>query len=252
MVEPVQRWRIAFRRGSPALDLGPSEIAQAWESALTAAGIPVLMSAAARPRPRLTFAAPLPPGRAAEHDLTDVVLGERWSLSRTRAALEAALPAGFEIVDMYDVWVGPPTITAALNAMSHRATVRGAPADELAAAVRVLLDSVSLLRTRAKGAERQTSYDLRPLILELEVVGAVATETPAAETPAAEAPAADTPAGDPAAVVRMVLDASSDGPSGRPDEVILALGEAAGHELELVELVRERLWTRDEVPTLAR
>src|ERR1700690_1986156 len=233
MVEPVQRWRIAFRRGSPALDLGPPEIAQAWESALTAAGIPVLMSAAASPRPRLTFAAPLPPGRAAAHDLADVVLGERWSLSRMRAALEAALPAGFGIVDMYDVWVGPPTITAALNAISHRATVRGALADELAAAVRVLLDSLRLQRTRAKGAERQTTYDLRPLILELEVAGA-----PAAGTPAAEAPA-----GDPASVVRMVLGASSDGPSGRPDEVILALGEAAGHELEPVELVRGGRWT---------
>jgi len=88
-----------------------------------------------------------------------------------------------------------------------------------------LLASPRLERTRAKAAERRTTYDLRPLILEL-----------------------DTGAG--AETVRMRLRASSDGPSGRPDEVILALGELLGRQLELVDLVRERLWTSDEDSTL--
>ncbi len=235
MVEAVQRWRIAFRRGSPALDLGPPEIARVWEESLAAAGIPVVMSAAATPRPRLTFAAPLPPGRAAEHDLADLVLAERWPLPRLRAAIAAALPAGIEIVDLYDVWLAAPSITAALNAMSHRATVAGATPIELAAAARELLAADRLERNRAKGTERRVTYDLRPLILELEV---------------GTASGASGSGG--LAVMRMALRTSSDGPSGRPDEVILALGEALGRELQLVELVRERLWTADEVPTLAR
>jgi radical SAM-linked protein len=224
MVEAVQRWRIAFRRGSPALDLGPPEIVRAWETALEVAGVPVLMSAAAKPRPRLTFAAPLPPGRIAEHDLADVVLAERWPLPRLRGALSAALPAGLEVVDLYDVWLHAPSITAVLNAMSYRATVSGVPAADLGLAAGTLLAADRLDRTRTKGAEQRQSYDLRPLILGLAANGGV---------------------------VRMALRTSSDGPSGRPDEVLLALGEAAGHPLELVELVRERLWTADEVPTLA-
>jgi radical SAM-linked protein len=236
MVEPVQRWRIAFRRGSPALELGPPEIARAWETALAAAGIPVVMSAAATPRPRLTFAAPLPPGRLAEHDLADVVLGERWSIPRLRAALRAALPAGLELVDLYDVWLHAPALTAALGAMSHRATVTGAPLADLSTAAAKLLAAGRLDRTRTKGTEQRPTYDLRPLILGLEVSAGVAVTGPAG-TPS---------------TVRMVLRTSSDGPSGRPDELLLALGEAAGQPLELVELVRERLWTSDEVPTLAR
>lgn len=227
MVEGIQRWRIAFRRGAPALELGPPEIARAWEAALAEAGVPVVLSAAAKPRPRLTFAAGLPPGRIAGHDLLDVVLAERWPLASLRIALSGALPAGLEIVDLYDVWLGAPSVSAALTATTHRVTVGGATSDELATAASTLLASTTLERTRAKGAERQTTYDLRPLILALEV-------------------SPDAP------IVRMLLRTRSDGPSGRPDEVILALGEVVGRELELVELVRERLWTNDEAPTLEK
>ena len=230
MVEAVQRWRLAYRRGAPALELGPPEIARAWETALADAGIPVVMTSAARPRPRLTVAAALPPGRLAEHDLADFVLSERWSLPRLRAALEAELPDGFAIVDLFDVWLGAPSITAALNAISHRATVSGASTAEIAGAMGTLLASPRLDCTRAKGTERRASYDLRPLIIALEPP--VASE-------------ADGPS-----IVRMILRTSSDGPSGRPDEVILALGDALGRPLELGDLVRERLWTSDEVPTL--
>jgi radical SAM-linked protein len=227
MIEGIQRWRIAFRRGAPALELGPPEIARAWEAALAQAGVPVVLSAAATPRPRLAFAAGLPPGRAAEHDLLDVVLAERWSLPRLRIALSEALSPGLGIVDLYDVWLGAPSVSAALTATTHRVTVGGATGDELAAASSALLESGTLERTRAKGAERQTTYDLRPLILALEV-------------------------GPGAPIVRMLLRTSSDGPSGRPDEMILALGEVVGRELELVDLVRERLWTNDEAPTLGK
>jgi radical SAM-linked protein len=227
MIEGIQRWRIAFRRGAPALEQGPPEIARAWEAALAQAGVPVVLSAAAKPRPRLTFAAGLPPGRAAEHDLLDVVLAERWSLPHLRSALSEALPAGLGIVDLYDVWLGAPSVSAALTATTHRVTVGGATSDELAAALSALLEPRTLERTRAKGAERQTTYDLRPLILALEV-------------------------GPAAPIVRMLLRTGSDGPSGRPDEVIPALGEVIGRDLELVDLVRERLWTNDEAPTLEK
>ena len=228
MVEPVQRWRIAFRRGSPALDLGPPEIVRAWEAGLAASGIPLVLSATATPRPRLTFAAPLPPGRAAEHDLADMVLGERWTLPRLRPALEAALPAGFTLVDLYDVWLGAPSITASLGAMSFRVLVGAVTAIELGTAAEALLAALTLERIRAKG-DRGVTYDLRQLILDLAVSPADAAG---------------------AAAFRMLLRTASDGPSGRPDEVLLAAGEILGRKLELVDLVRERLWTSDEMPAL--
>jgi radical SAM-linked protein len=230
MLEAVQRWRIAFRRGEPALDLRPPEIARAWEGALIAAGLPVVMSAAATPRPRLSFAAPLPPGRVAEHDLADLVIGERWTAARVRALLDASLPPGFELVDLFDVWLGAPALTAVLNAMGYRAVVTGAGPLGVAGAVGALLAADRLHRSRSKGSERSVTYDLRPLIVGLAAnPGPIVTEQ---------------------TIVRMILRSSSDGPSGRPDEVVLALGEVLGAQLEVAELVRERLWTADEIPTL--
>jgi len=245
MVEPVQRWRIAFSRGAPTLELGPPEINRAWEDAIASADIPVVMSAAARPRPRLTFAAPLPPGRVAEHDLADLVLSERWPISRLRSALGAALPPGFGIVELYDVWLGAPSITAALAAVSTRGTIRGASLPDARDAAQTLLAAGRLERTRAKGAEQRQAYDLRPLILELEAGEVLAAAASVSAVPATEP-------GAPTSIVRMLLRSSSDGPSGRPDEVIAALGEVVGHELELVEQVRERLWTSDEAASLRR
>jgi len=240
MVEPVQRWRIAFRRSEPALDLGPAEIARAWESGLAASGIPVVLSAAATPRPKLAFAAPLPAGRPAEHDLADLVLGERWPLARLRPALAEALPDGFEVVDLYDVWLGAPALAAALSASSHRARLRGASSDELSGAVATLLATGALPRSRAR-SDGQASYDLRPLILDLASRPADLAGDNAAGSPL------DGAAG---ATLRVILRSSSDGPSGRPDEVILSISEHLGRTLELVDLVRERLWTSDEAPVL--
>ncbi len=74
------------------------------------------------------------------------------------------------------------------------------------------------------------AYDLRPLLLELGV-----TETP--DPISSGAPA----------VVQMRLRHAQDGGAGRPEEVVLALGEVLGRVLELDVVVRERLLTADEL-----
>jgi radical SAM-linked protein len=244
MVEAVQRWRIAFRRAEPALGLGPAEIARAWEDGLVGSGIPVLLGAAARPRPKLTFALPLPAGRPAEHDLADLILTERWPLARFRRALVDALPAGFALVELYDVWLGAPTISGAVAAAAYRGRLDGLTEEELARASGLLLAASELSRVRPKG-DGQARYDLRPLIVDLAAhvwppsVPAGVPGSGPGMGPASEA------------VLRMLLRASSDGPSGRPEEVALAIGERLGRTLRLVDLVRERVWTADEAASLS-
>ena len=59
-----------------------------WIAAIEAAGLPVAWTEGARPRPRIAFGAPLPVGMAANAELIDVVMTERWPAWRVREALD--------------------------------------------------------------------------------------------------------------------------------------------------------------------
>ena len=76
------------------------------------------------------------------------------------------------------------------------------------------------------------AYDLRPLVLGLEV-----------------GPGTGPSDGVPlSAVVRMRLRHGQEGGAGRPDEVVLALGEHVRRDLIVASAIRERLLTSDELP----
>ncbi len=217
-----QRWRIAFARDEPLLGLGQPGIASLWEESFRLAGLPVAMSQARNPRPRLAFAAPLPLGMPAEHELLDAVMGARLTIGTVRERLAGSLPAGLRLVDLFDVWTGEPALPATLAAADYRVPVRGESSGALGEVCQRLLTAPALQRERVKGEGSAIRYDLRPLILSL----AVAT---------------------PAPILRMRLRHAQDGGIGRPDEVLLALEDLLGRQLEVGPTVRERLWTGDEL-----
>ena len=131
--EPRQRWRIVFGRDASVQD--PSAgTAAAWEAALAPAGLPIARSLGKTPRPKLTIGAPLPVGTAGEAELADLVLTERLPVADVRARLSGHLPEGHRLVDLFDVWLGAPTLSAQVVAADYRMTVRGASGAELGAA----------------------------------------------------------------------------------------------------------------------
>jgi radical SAM-linked protein len=218
--EPRQRWRIVFARD--AATTGPrSDDMAAWTDALGRSGLPVAYSLGKTPRPRLSIAAPLPNGVSAEAELADLVLTERLTAMGARARLAGHLPAGHRLVDLFDVWLGAPALTAQLAAADYRVSVLGATTTELGVSCATLLCAGALERTRPKGDGRTVTYDLRPLIVDLS-----ATESGS---------------------LRMRLRHAQDGPAGRPEEVVLALGETLDRPLELGPTVRERLLTVDMI-----
>ena len=228
MSEARQRWRIVFARDAAESSITAAEEVGLWTAGLGAAGIPLASGGGKTARPRLTLAAPAPVGVRCERELLDLVLTERLTRAELRERLERACPAGRRIVDLFDVWLGEPSITARLGAADYRIVVGGASPDELAAAARALVAAGSLPRRRSKGEGRTVDYDLRPLVLDL---AAVPDPTPARDQ----------------ATFRARLRLVQDGPSGRTEELVLALAEQAGRELRLVSAVRERLLTIDEV-----
>jgi hypothetical protein len=154
---------------------------------------------------------------AAEGELIDVVLIERWPIWRVREEIEADVPQGWQLVDLYDVWLAGPPLVGRVAAADYRMTLRDSmdvAAVERAASA--LLAAPRLPRERAKGGG-VVAYDLRPLLIGIDVRSG------------------------PPPVVRVRTRFHPELGTGRPDQVMAALSEAAGVAVEPASIVRERL-----------
>jgi radical SAM-linked protein len=208
------------------------ELAEAWEAAVLASGLPVAMSEAAVPRARVAFGAPVPTGVAAEAELIDLFLTERVPTWLVRDRLADRLPAGWTLVDLYDVWLAGPALPGQVAAADYRielATVEPDGAQPgpsaIARAAAELLAARSLPRERARGGGT-VPYDLRPLLVDVTVADP-----------------------GPPVTVRARTRFHPELGTGRPEEVVAALGDALGTRLEPGAIVREGLILAD---TLAR
>ena len=167
----VQRWRITFRRAAGTPEQTHQALAADWATRLAATGLPFIAAGAGGPEapPRLTFAAPLPVRSAAERELLDVELAERRSIGDVRDAVAAALPAGIELVDLHDVWLGEPSLAGQARRAEYLVELAAGPTPhDLAAAAARLLGATTLIRQRDK-AGRSVDYDLRPLVADVRV-----------------------------------------------------------------------------------
>src|SRR5207245_11640216 len=93
-LEPRQRWRLVFRRGVEACELVHKEVVERWAAAILASGLPVALTEAQPPRPRLAFAAPVPAGMMAGRGVVDLLLRRRLPMGGAPTAAVPRLPAG--------------------------------------------------------------------------------------------------------------------------------------------------------------
>jgi radical SAM-linked protein len=215
--ESKQRWRLVFARGDDARYLSHLDAVHLWERAFRRGEIPVATTEGFSPRPRLIFGAPLQLGMLAEHELADLFLSERLTRLGLVARLDAGMPSGYRLIDVHDVWVGAPALATQLAAADYRLTLLGAPPQDLGRAAAALLAAPELKREKHRD-KKVVAYDLRPLVLDLRVLEA----DPAAAVEGFVAPDM------PVAVVWMRLRNSQELGSGRPEEVVKAMGEKLG------------------------
>ncbi|MCL7453254.1 MAG: TIGR03936 family radical SAM-associated protein, partial [Anaerolineae bacterium] len=150
-------------------------------------------------------------GRA---ELLDVWLDVTMDPAEVLARLVPVLPPGLEVLGVEEVGLRAPALQSQMRAAGYRAEVRTSePLEGIETRVRALLEAPTLPRQRHhKG--RMRSYDLRPLIQQVEVERGEEGK----------------------AVLRMRLQASPQG-AGRPDEVLDALGlSIAPHAIERTKL----------------
>ncbi len=199
------------------------EVGEAWERAILESGLPVVIAEGERPRPRISFGAPLQLGVAADAELIDVVLAQRLPAWRVREALLPRVPRGWTIADLHDVWLAGPPLAGRVAAADYRIELRwpddeATPAaEELARALDRLNRATRIPRERAKGGGTVV-YDLRPLLIGVELLDA-----------------------GPPAVIRARTRFHPELGTGRPEEVAAAIGEAVGQSVETGSIVRERL-----------
>jgi radical SAM-linked protein len=275
---------VVFARDDEARYLSHLDAVTQWERAFRRGSIPVATTGGFNARPKLVFAAPLQLGMLAEHELADLFLDERLTAPALRTRLAAGMPAGYKVVDLHDVWIGAPALAPQLVAADYRVILFGVGRERLAAAAARLMAASQLKRDRRREA-KTTSYDLRPLLIDLRVGEDSAAEgSPALDSDErSDSLALDPAASAPAVGLWMRLRHSQERGSGRADEVVAALADelglaaaipdadaaveparhaaaareaqapassrplAATPSLEMVQAVRERLWLADEL-----
>jgi radical SAM-linked protein len=227
MSELRQRWRLTVCRGPEARHVAHRDVVAGWEAALRASGMPLANTAAARPRPRILFAAPVPVGMLGERELIDVGLTECRQVHEVRELVGAAAPTGYRLVDLHDVWIGAPALPSLVVAADYRAAVTAGPGsrvgDMLDGAIADLMASQRIDMRREKGGGAVT-VDIRPHLLRLRRAtgqdGSIRLD------------------------MRLLLGGT--GGVGRPEEVVAALAQRLGLELAVTEVVRARIRLADD------
>lgn len=198
-----QRLRITFSKGENLRYISHLDLARTWERALRRAGLPLLYSRGFNPRPKIVFASALPLGCTGGEEVMDVVLSEPIPPRRLLHGLPARLPNGLTVTDVTPVHARAPALPTQVHGADYEALVT---VNESLEGARTRCQALLQQRTIAR-ERRNKSYDLRPLIKRLNVVGA----------------------GNGHILLWMHLSAGEAG-TGRPDEVLAALGwEDAPH-----------------------
>jgi hypothetical protein len=150
---------------------------------------------------------------------------ERLPAWHVREALEPVLPADHHLLACEDIWLGAPALAGRVAAADYTVELRD-PLDATLgrAAAERLLAATTIPRERMKGSSTKF-VDLRPLLVAITVDGASA--------------------GGRRISVRTRIHPELG--TGRPDEIVAALGDALGASLEPISIVRERILLAEDL-----
>jgi radical SAM-linked protein len=191
------RVRITFSKQGALRYTGHLDLHRLWERAMRRADLPLSFSQGFHPQPKISLASALPLGFSSLGEVLDVRFNAEIATEEIAARLGNSLPPDIKIINVESVGEREPALqTQVLSAMYDVHLTEPVDGSELTRKVEELLASESLPRER-----RNKIYDLRPLIETLNVI--------------AEA--------DGQVWMQMKLSAR-DGATGRPEEVLNALG----------------------------
>jgi radical SAM-linked protein len=193
----LTRYRIHFRKEEHLRYIGHLDLHRAMERTLRRAKLPLDYSKGFNPRVKLNLSSALPLGCSSSVELADIWLQKELSEDVVLESLRAVSPPGLTVSRVEEIDLKTPSLQSQIKAFEYQVELSGVGDPSiLPGAITALLEAESLPRIR-----RGKAYDLRPLIQELDLCRGV------------QAPL----------YLRMVLEAG-EGSTGRPEEVLLALG----------------------------
>ncbi len=165
---PVQRLRVKYAKRGRARFTSSRDFGRAFERALRRAGVPMAYTSGFSPHPRVSYANSVPTGAASEAEFLEIGLAEPCDPDRVRAALDAALPPGLDVVEV--VLAPPKALADVLTGSRWRIDVTGVPSPLLLRAVRCFLAETQVTVERMTKAGLR-EFDARHAVVSLGVEG---------------------------------------------------------------------------------
>lgn len=216
----MHRLRTRFRRGEEIKFISHLDIMRLWERALHRAQIHLVYSEGFNPRPRISLAAPLSVGVTGEAELMDVFVTKSVSPHWFTNAVSRQLPRGIEILDVYQIAPGIPSLQSQVRYAEYEVEVATEKSSkDIESSISSLLSVEHLPWYHHRDTGRR-SYDLRSLIEDIWLIDWCHSYC----------------------TIGMKLRCDNSG-SGRPEQVALALGFTAYPQL----MRRTRLYLRAQV-----
>jgi len=199
--DAVQRLHIRFAAEGPLRYVSHLDLMRVWERVCKRAGLPLATSHGFSPRPKIALAAPLAVGVTSEAELLDILLTAQVELAIALRSLSEELTPGLRIIELREGPLKQPSLQSMLRAASYEVVVPDRRSgQEWQEAIDGLMSRTEIDWSHQRGKETK-SYDLRPLIMSIEIVDA----------------------SEGMARLSMRLRNDERG-AGRPEQVVLALG----------------------------
>ena len=192
--------RVRFAKRGRLRFLSHRDVSRSFERALRRAGVPMAFSAGFTPHPRISWVGAAPTGAASEAEYVELALTADVEPESLRAALDAALPAGLDVLDC--VPADGASLADRIDASRWQVRLPGVDVETARAAV------AELLARQSVEVERMTKTGPRRIDVRAAVVCAVCHA-----------------AGDACAILDVVVRHTT--PAVRPDDVLTALGAVA-------------------------
>jgi radical SAM-linked protein len=177
------------------------DIARAVERGVRKAGLPVAYSAGFSPHPKISYSGGAPTGAASEAEFLEIALAGRCIPEEVRVRLDAALPAGIDVIEVTDLAEVPEA--PRLEASEWQVVLPGVAPAAATRAVQAFMAAATaeVDRLTSKGVRR---LDARAAVLTMELDRRATPEQHAG-----------------CAILRMVVRHMT--PAVRPDDILTAL-----------------------------